>query len=375
MKKVGLVFILLFGIGIKSFSQTENATVGKDLKEKGSVIQSSREAKVEKWQPNGTVNLELRYWGEVENHDDRTGKIYNEKTKKWAMNKKDPTWAGQDEWMQIRTTTNINLSPSQSLLIHTRNRFGIDSNNNNNSSFERTDITYNQDLGKLGSTKIDMKSRNMFTHRVEGKWLETSVVFDFSEYFSKGKYIKVKNMEISPFYRYDWIKGDKYTNNVGFYALAAFELPFGMNFHMEFDDLFNYAKINNGNSAKTGSLEAVLGKDFVLYKKNKSNFKFGTTLSYLTDWAYNKKSVDYDNGLHGLNAGKAGTARTDGSKELWGSYSLKLSPYFLYTYKATDFVTLNVRFGAEYRNRIRDRHEAKYWRWQPYARIGLALKF
>lgn len=332
-----------------------------EIVEKPVIVYRDREV-APAWRPNGSVNIETRNWTKIENHDSN-----------------DKNWKGDDEWTQLRTTTSINFTEKQNLTIHTRNKFGIDDENHETSSFQRIDLTHKYNFGKLGTSKVNATLRNMFTHRPGGKWVETGVVFDFSEYLFQNDYVKTSAFEIAPYYRYDWTHGGHYTNNAGFYANAEFELPYGVTFQAEFDDLFNYARVNNDKGStlkyKTGSVELTLGKAFDLYKNNAHTLKFGTNLVYATDWAYNKKSVNYDNGLHGLNVEKAGTERTNGSKEKWGSYTAKLDPHFIYSYAATDFVKVYARVGAEYMNRETNRHAAKYWRWQPYARVGATVSF
>lgn len=335
-----------------------------EIVEKPVIVYRDREVEPT-WRPTGSVDVHLRNWGKIENQGKNT----------------DAGWGGKDEWSQLRTTSTINFTPNQTLTIATRHNYGLDSKNNDMSDHNRVELTHLYNFGNLGSSKVSAKLRSQFRHTTDAaKHLETGVVFDFSEYFFKNDYVKATALELAPTYRYQWTKDGDYTNNATLYANAAFELPYGVTFQAEFDDLYNYAVANNSTGkdtkAHTGTVEMTLAKEFELYKEGRHKLGFETELVYATNWSYSKKldSLNYgDSDLAVDNA--AGTVRSNGKKERWGAYSAKIDPHFNYAFQATDFVKLYARVGAEYVNRNTDRHSANYWRWQPYARVGFKASF
>lgn len=384
MKKLALVLGSLLVVGtVASAKEVVPAPVVVPEKvvevvEKPVIVYRDREV-APAWRPNGSVDVHLRNWTKVENHDTN-----------------DVNWKGADEWTQLRTTSTINFTPNQKLVIHTRNNYGLDDENYTTAEHQRLQLEHGYNFGKLGASKVNARLRTVFRHGDAGdvinaelaaltgyspyafnKYVETGVVFDFSEYFFKNDYVKATALELAPFYRYQWNQGSEYANNVGLYANAEFELPWGVTFQAEFDDLFTYSRLKvqgDKYKVKTGTVELTLAKDFTLYKEGKHTLKFGTDFVYATDWAYNKKSAGT---IHtDLAVGQAGTLRKSSDKvEKMGRYSAKFDPYLAYTFQATDFVKVYARLGAEYKNRVTYRPGAKYWRWQPYARLGVTVTF
>ena len=321
------------------------------------------------WRPNGSVEVELRNWGEVEGHK-----------------AEDKYWDGEDYWTQLRTTTKINFTEKQSLKIHTRNNYGLKRANNELAEAERLELTHTYKFGNLGSSKIDTRLETKFKHSGSKKFVEVKPVFDFSEYFFKNDYVKATALELAPFYRYVWgadkEASDKYENIYGLYANAEFDLPWGMTFQAEFDDgIFAYRRINRTDrnigqdlTAKYGNVELTLTKEFQLYKSAKNDLRLHLEGVYETSYSWSKKDT--------LSLGY-GTIRGNGKGERLGEYTAKFDPAIVYNFKATDYVTLFTRVGAEYKNRSQsadsgsstNRHGAKHWRWQPYARVGFKATF
>lgn len=430
MKKLALVLGSLLVVGTAaSAKEVMPAPVVVPEKvvevvEKPVIVYRDREV-APAWRPNGSVDVHLRNWTKIEHHD---------------TNDKD--WGGKDEWTELRTTSTINFTPNQTLTIHTRNKYGIDDENYEQADFNRLVLTHAYNFGNLGTSKVKASWYNQFRHGNAGevgsvfsdelneaieelkedlpqapnvnvveefkkiaeiklnselkfnKWVETGVKFDFSEYFFQNDFIKTTALELAPFYRYQWNKGSEYANNLGLYANAEFELPLGFTFQAEFDDLFNYSRVNGYQydlmfndmgdfiglsrthkklKGKTGTVELVLANAFEVYKDDRNSVKVGADFKYAIDWAYNKKSVGWTNA--DLAVGEAGTVRSNGKKEKLGAYEATIDPYVSYAFKATDFVKIYTRVGAEYKNRVTYRHGAKHWRWQPYARVGLTVTF
>ena len=374
MKKLALVLGSLLVVGsVASAKEVMPAPMPAPEKvveyvEKPVIVYRDREV-TPAWRPNGSVEVELRNWGEVEGHK-----------------AKDEYWDGEDYWTQLRTTTKINFTKKQSLKIHTRNKYGLKRANNELAETERLELTHTYKFGNLGSSKIDTRLETKFRHSGSKKFVEVKPVFDFSEYFFKNDYVKATALELAPFYRYVWgadkEASDKYENIYGLYANAEFDLPWGMTFQAEFDDgIFAYRRINRTDrnigqdlTAKYGNVELTLTKEFQLYKSAKNDLRLHLEGVYETSYSWSKKDT--------LSLGY-GTIRGNGKGERLGEYTAKFDPAIVYNFKATDYVTLFTRVGAEYKNRSQaadsystsNRHGAKHWRWQPYARVGFKATF
>ena len=375
MKKLALVLGSLLVVGsVASAKEVMPAPMPAPEKvveyvEKPVIVYRDREV-TPAWRPNGSVEVELRNWGEVEGHK-----------------AKDKYWNGKDYWTQLRTTAKINFTEKQSLKIHTRSNYGLKRANNELAEAERLELTHTYKFGNLGSSKIDTRLETKFRHSGSKKFVEIKPVFDFSEYFFKNDYVKATALELAPFYRYVWgadkEASDKYENIYGLYANAEFDLPWGMTFQAEFDDgIFAYGRENrnSGNvgedlSAEYGNVELTLTKEFQLYKSAKNDLRLHLEGVYETSYSWSKKDTASVEGF--------GTVRANGKKERLGGYSAKFDPAIVYNFKATDYVTLFTRVGAEYKNRSQaadscstsNRHGAKHWRWQPYARVGFKATF
>ena len=374
MKKLALVLGSLLVVGsVASAKEVMPAPMPAPEKvveyvEKPVIVYRDREV-TPAWRPNGSVEVELRNWGEVEGHK-----------------AKDKYWNGKDYWTQLRTTAKINFTEKQSLKIHTRSNYGLKRANNELAEAERLELTHTYKFGNLGSSKIDTRLETKFRHSGSKKFVEVKPVFDFSEYFFKNDYVKATALELAPFYRYVWgadkEASDKYENIYGLYANAEFDLPWGMTFQAEFDDgIFAYRRINRTDrnigqdlTAKYGNVELTLTKEFQLYKSAKNDLRLHLEGVYETSYSWSKKDT--------LSLGY-GTIRGNGKGERLGEYTAKFDPAIVYNFKATDYVTLFTRVGAEYKNRSQaadsystsNRHGAKHWRWQPYARVGFKATF
>ena len=374
MKKLALVLGSLLVVGsVASAKEVMPAPMPAPEKvveyvEKPVIVYRDREV-TPAWRPNGSVEVELRNWGEVEGHK-----------------AEDEYWDGEDYWTQLRTTTKINFTEKQSLKIHTRNNYGLKRANNELAEAERLELTHTYKFGNLGSSKIDTRLETKFRHSGSKKFVEVKPVFDFSEYFFKNDYVKATALELAPFYRYVWgadkEASDKYENIYGLYANAEFDLPWGMTFQAEFDDgIFAYRRINRTDrnigqdlTAKYGNVELTLTKEFQLYKSAKNDLRLHLEGVYETSYSWSKNDT--------LSLGY-GTIRGNGKGERLGEYTAKFDPAIVYNFKATDYVTLFTRVGAEYKNRSQaadsystsNRHGAKHWRWQPYARVGFKATF
>lgn len=401
MKKLALVLGSLLVVGTAaSAKEVMPAPVVMpekvvEIVEKPVIVYRDREV-APKWRPSGSVDVHARFFGEVEGHSlkdndkkvTETYKKWNASTEEYTDATKDPMdsdWTGDHYRMQLRTAATVNFTEKQSLELSTRHNYGLTRQTNNKAEQERLQLMHTYKFGKLGSSMVDARVETRLRHAAgTTKSIEFKPVFDFSGYFFKNDYVKATALEVAPVYRHIWTREDEYSNVYALYANAEFELPYGVTFQAEFDNLYNYAKENAtvrtakykaahdgveyDRTAQTGTVELTLVKKFDLYKDAKNSLNFELKGVYETGWSYSRKDPG--------STAAAGTDREGKDKtERWGAYTAKFEPAFNYNFKATEFVNLYARLGAEYINRTDRRPDATHWRWQPTARLGFKATF
>lgn len=343
-----------------------------EIVEKPVIVYRDREV-APKWRPSGSVDVHARFFGEIEGHDLRTADAVYDQDKGWTTD--DTDWDGDHYKTQLRTTAKVNFTEKQSLEISTRHNYGLSRQTNKTSDRDRFQLMHTYNFGKLGSSMVEARVETRLRHAAGiEKSIEIKPVFDFSGYFFKNDYVKATALELAPVYRYIWDRNDEYKNVYALYANAEFELPYGVTFQAEFDNLYNYERVNareakdGDRTAKTGKATFTLNKKFDLYKDARNSLNLELEAEYETAWSYSRKDD--------ASIAKAGTVREGKDKaERWGAYTAKFEPALNYNFKATEFVSLYARLGAEYTNRTDRRPDAKHWRWQPTARLGFKTTF
>lgn len=392
MKKLALVLGSLLVVGTAvSAKEVMPAPVAApekvvEIVEKPVIVYRDREV-TPAWRPNGSVDVHVRVTGPVEGH---------------KGNESD--WKGANYKAQLRTKASVNFTENQSLEIYNKHGFGLQRNSDDNKSGVSNGESYlkhTYNFGKLGNSKVNAKLESTFNFNSEEKavkdddgevlfkynekYVQVKPVFDFSEYFFKNDYVKASALELAPVYRHTWAHNDINNNMYGLYANAEFELPFSTTFQAEFDNLFQYDKVNRTEwndgeprSARTGQVELKLINKALKYEYGAHKVALVVEAKYGTGLSYSR---------HGMLEGVEGdytkaTVRENGKVERWGNYELELTPAITYNYKATDFVNLYAWVGGHYKNRGigasdegSQRHGARQWRWQPEARLGMKVAF
>lgn len=375
MKKLALVLGSLLVVGsVASAKEVMPAPTPAPEKvveyvEKPVIVYRDREV-APAWRPNGSVDVQYRWYGEVEN--------------KTPKKDKDGDWAnGKINSGRLQTTTKVNFTKNQTLEVRTRNHQTLnDADANNLKSVAGTDeyrIRHFYNFGNLGSSKINTTSRLEYKQKDDDgeKSLGASVLFDFADYMYSNNFFKVDKLGLRPGYKYVWIghgkgveKAPQYANEFHLAFESDFTLPFNFALNLEYD--FSYNRYSQKFATKDGlkrgewygELTAVLSNYTPLYKAGAFELGFNAEGGYDT---YNMHQYKRIGGTG--DAGKDLTA-TDSR-----DYELYLEPTLQISYKPTDFVKLYAAAGADYRNRVTNESEVKNWRWQPTAWAGMKVTF
>lgn len=336
-----------------------------EVVEKPVIVYRDREV-APAWRPNGSVDVQYRWYGNTENKelgDDGKGG-------------KKASWANKnDDYGRLQTVTNVNFTEKQTLNIRTRNYNGLKSENRaHNGKTDEVRLRHFYNFGTLADTKITAKSRLQYNQKSgDGeKHVEASVAFDFANYFFSNDYFKVDTFALRPLYRHTWAKhgDDGSFNRYGLSLETAYTLPFG--FGLEFnihgrhdrklkDNRYGYnLPVKETKSDTWAEIELLLSNSVNLYKVGNVAFTFDFEGGYDTYDVHKKKMV--------YSADDTGAYRSE--------YSLYALPSLGVSYKPTDFVKLYASVGAEYRNwNYTAQSEARNWRWQPTAWAGMKVTF
>ncbi|CKG73301.1 Uncharacterised protein [Fusobacterium polymorphum] len=370
MKKLALVLGSLLVVGsVASAKEVMPAPTPAPEKvveyvEKPVIVYRDREV-APAWRPNGSVDVQYRWYGEVE--------------KKNPKDDKDENWAtGKVNAGRLQTLTKVNFTEKQTLEVRTRNHHTLndtDANNKkSNGAADEYRLRHFYNFGKLGSSKVNATSRVEFKQKTNDgeKSLGASVLFDFADYIYSNNFFKVDKLGLRPGYKYVWKghgNGEEGTPTVHNEYHLAFEsdftLPFNFALNLEYDLSYNRyrEKFETTDGLKKaewyGELTAVLSNYTPLYKAGAFELGFNAEGGYDTYNMHQYKRI----------GGEDGTSvdRRD--------YELYLEPTLQVSYKPTDFVKLYAAAGADYRNRITGESEVKRWRWQPTAWAGMKVTF
>ena len=359
MKKLALVLGSLLVVGsVASAKEVMPAPAPAPEKvieyvEKPVIVYRDREV-TPAWRPNGSVDVEYKWYGETEN-----------KTKKEDTDK---DWANPDNNNagRLQTKTNINFTEKQSLEIRTRN-FQTLRGTKSNAEDDELRLRHFYNFGKLGSSKVNATSRLQYKQGGNDgeKSVEASVFFDFADYIYSNNFFKVDKFGVRTGYAHKWAGHDN--DNTLERALVNFEsaytLPAG--FSAELNVYNNYdwkhdkfATTNKGDKkhAYNGAMEAYIYQHTPLYKANNVELSF-----------------DFEGGYDPYTWHQYKLAENNGDRR---TYEIYMLPTFQVAYKPTEFVKLYAAAGAEYRNwAVTNESEVKRWRWQPTAWAGMKVTF
>ena len=305
--------------------------------------------KEEGFRPNGSVDLQYRYYGNAEGDTAREHK-----------------WAGDNNTSRTQLTAKINMTENQAFEARIRDYNTLDEYKNLESTETRLRYFYNH--GLLGDSKVNLTSRLHYQHITgdETQDVEYSARFDFADYLFNNDFIKTDYFEVAPKVATLWSSGNdsNYTNSYGVDVASFYTLPAG--FSAEFNLYLT---------------QSHYGQDKENVNKEKYDDNFN---AYVEFYLYNTTNL-YANGNYAVDfVFEGGVDGYDWSQEKkYGSsshdtYSLYAYPAVRVSYQATDFVNVYALAGAEYRNHLwtsQSRASAQDWRWQPTATVGFTTTF
>ena len=356
MKKLALVLGSLLVVGsVASAKEVMPAPTPAPEKvveyvEKPVIVYRDREV-TPAWRPNGSVDVQYRWYGETEN------KVKGENA--WVN--PDNNNAGR-----LQTLTKVNFTEKQSLEVRTRNYHTLRSEKSNADS-DQVRLRHFYNFGNLGSSKVNATSRLEYKQSngdAGKKHVEASVFFDFADYIYSNNFFKVDKLGLRAGYAHKWSGHDN--DNTLERALVNFEseytLPLGfsaeLNVYNGYDwhnKKFGVVNKEDKKHAYYGSMEAYIYQHTPLYKNNSVELSFDFEGGYDPYTWHQYKVV--------------------GPKD-HNKYEVYMLPTFQVAYKPTDFVKLYAAAGAEYRNwAVTAESKAKNWRWQPTAWAGMKVTF
>ena len=368
MKKLALVLGSLLVVGTAvSAKEVMPAPVAApervvEVVEKPVIVYRDREV-APAWRPNGSVDVQYRYYGEAEHARPESGRHDVAKN----------TNTGR-----LQTTASVALTENQKIDVRVRNFHGLKSEEGAN-KVKKSDDSYRlrhyYDFGTLGTSKVKAESELAYEQKANDgeKSIKGSVFFDFSDYIFSNQFFKADKLGLRPGYKHVW-EGHGHEGVSNEYHLAfesAYTLPLGFSAELEYDTYYtahrSYAVERANDTDRkhewTGELTAKIANRTPLYKSGAFEVAFNAEGGYDT---YNmhqyKKIAEPKNGSDGTSVDRR-------------EYTLYLEPTVQVSYKPTDFVKLYGAVGGDYRNRTGRESEVRNWRWQPTAWAGMKVSF
>ena len=376
MKKLALVLGSLLVVGsVASAKEVMPAPVAEPevkIVEKPVEVIVYRDRVVEapaKWRPNGSLNIQYRWYGETEN------RVPGEKNSDWAR--------GTNNYGRLQTEAKVNFTENQKLEVRARN-FHTLRTEKSKAPEDQLRLRHFYNFGNVADTKVNATSRLVWNQEAGdgSKKAEASVGFNFADYLFSNDYVKTTNFTVRPLYAHKWAdhrgSGRKGSEVLGLYLESNYELPYG--FSVEFNVKPTYTfygskqKFTNAKNpveADVKEKKKAFDMDVELYLYNTTNLykngKFAVDFNF--EGGYNAYSFhQYRKVAKGNQDLLVASAKRE--------YSLYALPTIEAGYQATEFVKLYAAAGAEYRNwKETNENSAKNWRWQPTAWAGMKVNF
>ena len=273
------------------------------------------------FRPNGYVDLQYRWYGEVENKE-----------------KGENPWAGKTNYSRTQLMGKINMTENQAFEYRIRN--------------------YNSVSAKEGTGKNDTDGHQE---------LEYQARFNFAEYMFNNDFVKTTNFVVAPKYRYEWGSGndDDYDNQIGADLYTYFEFPLGFSFEFNMYNTQHFYGRDHMFDRGTKEKDKNFTIDVEAYIYNTTNLY--TNGDVTVDFNFEGGYDDYSWSQYK----KFGTS--ENQKQDYELYAL---PYVQVNYQATPNFKVYAAAGAEYRNwAITAKSDAKDWRWQPTVFAGFRASF
>ena len=322
--------------------------------------------KEEGFRPNGYVSLKYKYYGIIEEQDNKHDGV--------------KTNYGRTELMG-----KINMTEKQSFEYRIRryNDWNSTSVNNDEKGATGTQsrLRYFYNHGNLGDSKVNFTSR---VHYLKGysdeQELQYEAEFNFADYMFNNDYVKTTDFTVAPMYRYGWdSNSDTYDNQLGVSLYTNTKLPLGFNLELNFyatqhfygkDQLFDYGKDKDDKNF-TVDMELYLTNNVNLYATEKHSVDFTIDMGYDDySWSNKKMFKSYTEKAAITKAGSdnLGTDNTE--------YKLYARPGIKYTYKVTPAMSVFGHVEAEYANfKYSNENSARDFRWQALATVGMRTTF
>lgn len=304
--------------------------------------------KEEGFRPNGSVDLQYRYYGQTED--------------------KDAVWNTDDNYSRTQLTAKINMSENQTLEARIRDYNSLDGDRKVDSTETRLRYWYNH--GLVGDSKVNLNSRLHYQNKPGKQDVEYSARFDFADYLFNNDFIQTNTFEIVPKVGYVWAdtNGDDYESFVGMDLASVYTLPAG--FSAEFNVYLTQhffgerAEITKQNGSEDKNFDVAVEA----YLYNTTNLY--TNGNYAVDFVF-------EGGFDPYTWSQEKTFNiVDNKYEDDSTYSLYAYPAVRVSYQATDFINVYALAGAEYRNYVETaQSSAQNWRWQPTATVGFTTTF
>ena len=312
------------------------------------------------FRPNGYVDLQYRWYGEVENKENGEDR-----------------WAGKTNYSRTQLMGKINMTENQAFEYRIRNYNSVSEKEGTGKNGTDTRLRYFYNHGNVGDSNVNFTSRLHYRDRDDTNGhqeLEYQARFNFAEYMFNNDFVKTSNFVVAPKYRYEWGSGNdsKYDNQLGVDLYTMHELPWGFSFefnlyatqHFYGDD----QGFNNGRDMEdknfTLDMEAYIYNTTNLYTNGDVTVDFNFEGGY-DPYTWSKEKMFNKSG------GYLGNYGDDNA-----SYSLYALPTVQVNYQVTPSFKVYAAAGAEYRNwAIDNENSARDWRWQPTVFAGFRSTF